>query len=246
MSRFENDYWWHKGKLNLIDSLLKKYLPNANKNPNILEIGCGTGQVMTVLKKYGIVTGMDVASTALSLCKERGFVNLIQADITTVNENTIQNKFDVIVALDILEHVQDDLLALSNMQKLLTDNGLLILSVPAHKFLWSIHDEALQHKRRYQKYELIKKLEDCNFSIIKNTYFVSAVFPMILLYRLFTNIFGRDAYPKTTYVLLPKVLNNLLHSFLKIESSLITKIGVPFGTSLVVVAKKSKINQSIC
>lgn len=114
------------------------------------------------------------------------------------------------------------------------------VNVPAHKFLWSEHDEALEHKRRYHRLELTKKLNDAGFEIVSNSYFVTIISPLIILYRAWGNIFGKSAYPKTSYVLLPKKLNDFFVTLLKIETRLLLKTFIPFGVTLNVVAKKNK------
>ena len=148
-------------------------------------------------------------------------------------------KFNLILALDVLEHVQDDVLVMQKIRKMLTDDGLFFVNVPAHKFLWSEHDEALEHKRRYHRVELTKKLSDAGFEIVSNSYFVTVISPLIILYRMWGNIFGKSAYPKTSYVLLPKKLNDFFVALLKIETRILLKTHIPFGVTLNVVARKN-------
>ena len=81
---FEKHYWWHKGKLSLITSLYSKYL-KGKKDLNILEIGCGTGEVLTLLKNWGKITGMDFSQEAIEACKKKGFNNLYCDDINILD-----------------------------------------------------------------------------------------------------------------------------------------------------------------
>jgi len=122
--------------------------------------------------------------------------------------------------------------------------GYFLVTVPAHKFLWSEHDEALHHKRRYHSLEITKKLEDTGFTVVKKTYFIATALPAIVLFRLWGNIFGKSAYPKTSYVVLPGIFNNLMIKLLSLEARVIKKFNLPIGATIAVVAKKNIKNQS--
>ncbi len=237
MADFEKKYWWHKGKLYLLKSLITKYFP-ARTDLTILEVGCGTGEVTQFLAQFGTVTGFDVSTEAIAFCKNSGVNNVFVADLTAADLSLQAKRYDLVVALDVLEHVQDDVLAMANVKKLLKDTGYFFVNVPAHKFLWSEHDEALHHKRRYHSLEITKKLKDAGFKIIKKSYFVTLVFPGIVFFRMWNNFFGKSAYPKTSYVVLPDMLNNLLIQILKLEANFVKNFSLPIGTTITVVATK--------
>lgn len=237
MAKMEAEYWWHEGKKYLVSSLIEHYFDEPT-SLNILEVGCGTGGLAETLANYGDVTGFDKSDAAIEYCKSRGLQNVFVEDITQLNLDKYKDKFDLILALDVLEHLQDDVDAMSKIKTMLKDDGLFFINVPAHKFMWSEHDEALEHKRRYHKLELTKKLHDSGFKILSNSYFVSFVSPAIVLYRIWGNIFGKSAYPKTSYVMLPKFVNNFLVSLLKFETKLLLKYGLPFGVTLNAITKK--------
>jgi 2-polyprenyl-3-methyl-5-hydroxy-6-metoxy-1,4-benzoquinol methylase len=239
---FENTYWWHVGRRHLLDTLFGKFVGKPRRAKiNILEVGCGTGSLLEYMHKFGNVMGLDISPEALSYCSKRGIKNLLQCDLVSDGVEKIKKKFDVVVAMDTLEHIQDDVMAMKKIRTLLKKNGKFIVCVPAHKFLWSTHDEALHHKRRYHSYELMKKLEDSGFKILKRSYFIAFAFPLISLYRIWTNLFGRDAYPKTSYVLLPKQINNFLIGVLKFEAMLLAFVSIPFGVTLVAVASSTRV-----
>src|SRR4030042_1944294 len=240
MAKFEKFYWWHKGRLSLVESLIYGFGKNTQKM-EIVEVGCGTGENLRFLSKFGNTHGLDISDDAIKFCKERGLKNIYKGDICDtkkLEKLKLNNKFDLIVALDVLEHIQDDVLALKNIYKLLKQDGFLLVIVPAYKFLWSEHDESLHHKRRYHSPEITGKLKDANFNIIKNTHFITAVFPLIAFYRLLNNFIGKSVYPKTSYITLPKHLNTFMVRLLEIETFLVEYINLPFGTSILVVAKR--------
>lgn len=238
MADLENNYWWHQGKIYLIETLVQRYFPEK-EDLQILEIGCGTGGLTKHLVKYGKVTGFDISEDAIEYCKSAGLKDVFVQDMNTFNPQNYQEKYDLVLALDVLEHIQDDVGAMKKVYQILKNNGLFIINVPAHKFLWSEHDEALEHKRRYHSLELTRKLKDSSFQILHKGHFVYFVAPIIILYRAWGNIFGKSAYPRTTYVLLPDFFNTIMVKILKIEAKLFNTFTMPFGVTLSVVAKKS-------
>lgn len=237
MEKFEKTYWWHVGKKHLVKYLVEKYTKAANLN--ILEIGCGAGEITQDLQKYGTVLGNDVSETALAACRSKGFQNLLYGDINQLDLSSYTKKFDLILALDVLEHIQNDMEAMQRIIKLLKPGGIFLVAVPAYKFLWSSHDEALEHKRRYTSFEIITKLKDTGFSILKNSHFVFWSFFPIALVKFLGNFLGRNAYPKSSYIELPDFLNNFMIKVLEFETRMIDKLYLPLGTTIVVVAKKN-------
>jgi 2-polyprenyl-3-methyl-5-hydroxy-6-metoxy-1,4-benzoquinol methylase len=237
MAQMEDAYWWHVGKRYLVTALIKHFFKDRG-DLGILEVGCGTGGLTKELTKFGNVTAFDISSDAVEFCKQNGLKNVFVQDVQALDQTNYVGKFDLILALDVLEHIQDDLLAMEKIRDMLKDGGLFFINVPAHKFLWSEHDEALEHKRRYHSLELTKKLTDSGFKILSKSYFVSFFSPMIVLYRFWGNIFGKSAYPKTSYVMLPKFLNNFMVNLLKLETKFLLSTGLRFGVTLNAVVKK--------
>ena len=234
LHRFESFYWWHVGRRYLVKSFLGRY--KRKKKGKILEIGCGTGGNLEVLSEWGKVTGLDVSPKALNFCRKKGFQELILGSAERMNFP--DRSFDLIVALDVLEHVEDDKEALKGCWRILERGGLFLASVPAYKFLWSEHDEVLGHFRRYSSKEFKKKLKEAGFEEIKASYLVTFVFPLVLSYRLFRKVFFPRSRNNLAYVVLPKILNSFFISLLKIETHLIKYINLPFGTSIVCLYRK--------
>jgi len=241
MEEYEKDYWWHKGKLELLKSLYKKYL-NKRKDLNIMEIGCGTGEVLKLLDNWGEVAGIEYSDYAVKACRKKGFKDVLLGDVNSMDLSSRYGTYDLIVASDVLEHIRDDLKTMETVKKLLKPGGLFFVTVPAYKFLWSTHDEALYHLRRYHSLEIKTKINDVDFRILKHTHFVATVFFPIAAIRLLNNFVRRQAYPKSHYLPLPKIFNDLLTWFLKVETILINYISLPFGTTHVVVAMKDSKN----
>jgi SAM-dependent methyltransferase len=146
---------------------------------------------------------------------------------------------DVITALDVLAHMDDDMRALSEFHRVLEPEGFLLVAVPAYRFLWSEHGEALVHRRRYVASELHIKLTCCGFRALKRRYAVFFAFFPVLLYRVFRGLFPKDPLaPRASLVMLPAFLNNLLIVLLRIEAWMMGATNLPWGTSIIVLAEK--------
>jgi len=234
--KFEQFYWWHVGRRYILNSFLKKFLKD-NKN-QILEIGCGTGGNLPILKNWGRVVGLDCSELALKFCRERGFNDLVLGKAE--NTDFPDKFFDLVVALDVLEHIKDDEQALRESNRVLKEGGYLLATVPAYPFLWSEHDEALSHFRRYSVSDFCDKLQKSGFKIKKISYLVSFVFPLVFGYRILRkNFFPKsDKKNNTAYVVLPKFINRFFILLLEIEAFLLKYFNIPFGTSIICIAQK--------
>lgn len=234
LAQMENYYWWHVGRKFIITGEIKKLaLPSGGK---ILNIGCGTGGTADVLDKFGDVTHIDISDTALEFAKNRGIKNLVKADARALP--FADGSFDLIVGLDVLEHMEDDQGAIAEWRRVLKKGGDLFLTVPAYQWLWSEHDEALHHFRRYSAAQMLKLV--ASMKIRKKSYIIVLAFIPIVLYRLLTRFGKAKEYGEieTSYVILPRVLNNLLIKFLKWEAALLNYVNFPFGTSIIIIASK--------
>ena len=166
-------------------------------------------------------------------------MNFVQFDVT---QGTIGIEFDMICAFDVIEHIDDDKTALANIHRMLKPNGVVLLSVPQHMFLWSRLDELVKHKRRYSKQDLLAKLEESGFDIGYSTSFVFFLFPLMLLSRLFDN--GRASPQGSELELEERVTfsdfaNAVFDFFMRIDEWFIQSgLSLPFGGTLIAVARK--------
>jgi SAM-dependent methyltransferase len=144
--------------------------------------------------------------------------------------------FDLVCLLDVLEHIDDDRASLRAVFDLLGTNGRMLLTVPACKFLWSAHDRALHHKRRYRKSELVAKVVEAGFRLDYVTYFNTFLFPVVAMVRLLHNLLGSRV---DTDVALPaQGLNLVLQKIFAAEKALLPQLRLPFGVSLLLVARR--------
>lgn len=227
-------YWWFVGRIAILNGILRRF---GRRYRKALDVGCGSGQNMRLLSRYSeCVVGLDRSPVALKLAAQEK-LPIMRADAQAIP--LPDGSVDLLSALDVIEHLEDDLAALREFRRVLKPDGLLLLAVPAYRFLWSEHDEALMHRRRYVASDLHARLNRCGFRLIKRSYAVFFAFFPIVAYRLFRGLFPKDPVaPRATYVGLPGPLNRLLIMLLQFEAWTLGAINLPWGTSIVVLAQK--------
>lgn len=230
--REKND-WWFVGRRKIILTFLEKYLGDR-RNLNIADIGCGAGGVVDLLGSYGMVTGVDKDRHIVKFNKKNGR-RVVCGDLGKLNFP--DSSFDLVTLLEVLEHVDDDLNGLREVFRVLKKRGIFFISVPVFPFLWSSHDFASHHKRRYTKKELETKLLKTGFKILNISYFDSFLFPVILFYRLWANLFDKEKN-KSNFINYPPFINFLLKLIFCSEAFFLKVFNFPVGVSLLVIAKK--------
>lgn len=240
MRKLEDTYWWFVGRRRLVRNLIGRFAPDQPRL--ILDAGCGTGGTLDQLRGMGELWGCDVAPEALAACRARGFDNINRSPVEELNYP--DERFDVVISCDVIEHIEADRQALQEMARVLRPGGILVLTVPAHPRLWSAHDEALDHKRRYEAGVLRELVEGAGLDIELYSKAVAIAMPAILgavayrrLLRLFSGGSGEPA-EQTALFELPRPLNRALIWLLDVEAWLMRYISLPLGASLVAVARK--------
>ncbi len=246
----EEKHFWHRGRKEIILDVLKRHVSGLAK-ARILEIGCGTGNIMAYFQEHGLdIAGSDVFLKALQFCRRRtGAACLYQADITAL---PFKENFNIVGLFDVLEHIQEDENALEQALKTLKPGGTLIITVPAYQWLWSNFDKHSHHKRRYSKQELVLKLKKTGFQVRMITFYMNLLFPVLAFIRLWSKLTCTSKSAETemsSFVELKVVplLNLLLLAVMRFERFLLRFFCLPFGVSLLVVADKpGNESYSIC
>lgn len=231
-------HFWYKARLNLISNLFNKILGGSGKKFKILDIGCGIGTEIKILKNYGEITVIDKNKKALEIAGNEG-VKRIWAD---VEEIAIPKKsYDVICAFDVLEHLNNDKKSLEKIYASLKKNGYLFFTVPAFPSLFSTHDLAMGHKKRYLKKEVISLLKTTGFNIVKINYWNTILFPLIAVVRIIKKLKKGSAIESDAHKI-PKIINVVLYHILNLENkNIFFNLTSPFGLSIYGVAKKESI-----
>ena len=232
MSKFEESNWWFAGRRRIIINMLQKQL-GTQSNLRILDVGCGSGYTTLALTKFGSVYGTDYSLSALKHCNESGLDKVVKSNSYYLPFRS--ETFDVITILDVLEHIDDDIRVLKELKRVLKKDGIILIAVPAFQFLWSEHDVALSHFRRYNHKSLSTVIIRSGFYRIRLTYFISFLFPILVIYKIIDK--PRNSNPKSTLIRLPNFINKLLRQVLFLEDKILQKTNLPFGTSLICLAK---------
>jgi len=174
-------HWWNRGRRRIVLSLLRKY--SKGKNNLILDLGCGVGNHLEHLGRFGEVWGADPSPRALDYCR-RVFSGRLDRVILPEQVPYAEGTFDVIVMLDVLEHIEDDAAALRKVRSLLKPGGMLVLTVPALRWMWSSFDVHAHHFRRYHRKTLQNSLTNANFLVKKLSYYNCFLFPLMAMSRI--------------------------------------------------------------
>lgn len=227
---YEEKHFWFQKRNELILAMINKYCKNIK---NLLEVGCGNGIVNAYLRKNlnTEIWGSELHDEGLYYAQQRFKDRIIKLDARDI---PYTNKFDAIGIFDVLEHIDEDELVLSQINKALVNHGKLIITVPQHMFLWSNQDVQAHHKRRYSGSDLIRKLNTAGFKVVRKTSFMTLLLPVVWLAR---KTVSRKNVTKELDI--PNYLNTVFKFLLTIENTIIkTGISLPFGVSLLVIAEK--------
>lgn len=236
----ETTNFWFRSRNRLILWAISKYYNNAIK---MLEVGCGTGYVLQGIAENFPdmnLSGNDISVKGLSFASKRiNSVDFIQFDASNI---PFIEEFDLIGAFDVIEHIEEDLQVLKEINKALVKSGGVIITVPQHQLLWSQTDEMACHKRRYGVKEIKDLLAQSGFEIIRSTSFITLLFPFMLLSRQLAPRNNRAELNPEYELKLPKAINYIFEKICDIERYFIKQgLSFPFGGSLLVMARKAKI-----
>lgn len=236
MYEMEGYHWWFLSRAGLVLELIESL---GKINPVILDAGAGTGLNLSRFSKFGESFGIDISEQAVEFCRRRGLTNVKQAALEQTDFS--DKSFDIITCLDVLEHTSNPVTALQELGRLLKDDGKIILTVPAYRLLWSQHDDALCHLRRYEKESLICDLDEAGLQEERTGFFFFtsffAVAPIRLLRRLLA---GKGKAKSDTTSLPPKILNEVLKFVCGWERKFALKFGLPFGTTLYAIVSRKR------
>jgi len=234
--KIENDYWWFKGMRSIyLRSLKKAY--NGKGGLRILDVGCGTGRTMKDLGQLGDVTGVDIEPLALEFCKSRGVNKVTLSDGKRLPFK--DRLFDLVTLFNIIEHVDQEDELMKEASRVCADNGKIIVTTSAFNSLWSKHDIANEHKRRYTK-RTLRDVVEKRFRVERMTYTNCLLFPLIWAGIMISNLLNKDTRePSDGFYDIPKYANKALTAILRMEAILLQKINFLFGVSLLCIAQKN-------
>lgn len=243
----EDRHFWYGARNLALKTVIQGLASQLPANYHVLEVGCGTGNTLRMLKEAcpsaGIIVGMDLFDEGLQYARRRVQVPLVRGH---VDRAPFSVPFDIVGLFDVLEHIEDDASSLKQIRMLLKPGGYLILTVPARKKLWSRFDEEAHHCRRYESHELRERLMDAGFRVDYLTPFMAALYPLARVARWTTGRTNAVRHrmgivqksPVLTDLTVRPGLNEILGFVLKREAGALRKRRrLPIGTSLLAVAR---------
>jgi 2-polyprenyl-3-methyl-5-hydroxy-6-metoxy-1,4-benzoquinol methylase len=233
MREVEDRHWWFRGRRGIVTQTLADL--GLSRSCQILDAGCGTGGNLELLSGFGTTTGMEADDEALAFASERGSAAVMKGYLPD-GMPSFGRKFDLVVLLDVLEHIDRDRESLAALRTVMQPGAHVLITVPAFSFLWSKHDEIHHHKRRYVKSSLQSVIEAAGLKTIRMTYFNTVLFPLIAAVRLKERYLPpQDAMGELTVP--GAAVNGVLESVLRFEGGVLRRVGLPFGVSLLAIAR---------
>ena len=234
----EERHFWFVGRRRIFFELLGRAV-GERRDLRILDVGCGAGGMLGPLSRYGEVAGIEISDEMAAFCRRRGFerVSTASAEDLPVQDGTL----DLVTLFDTIEHIPDDVRVLRETRRVLAPGGLVFISVPAYQFLYANNDRVANHQRRYTAGELRRKLGAAGLEPVRVTYFNTLLFPIILPVVLLKKLRERIVDPGDTTNLsapVPRPLNRLLAAIMGLERHLVARWELPFGHSIVAIAKR--------
>lgn len=237
LAELEDSSFWFRSRNDLILWALRKYCPGFE---SFLEVGCGTGYVLSAVKKAfpsSQLSGSEIFTTGLAYAQSRlPSVKLMQMD---AREIPFVDEFDVIGAFDVLEHIEEDHLVLKQMYMATRPKGVVMITVPQHEWLWSVTDDYAVHVRRYSAADLHHKMEQAGFRIVRSTSFMFILLPAMMASRFLKKRVTVEEFNPTAELKINPLVSSAFSKLLNIERSLIEwGANFPVGGSRLIIAQK--------
>jgi SAM-dependent methyltransferase len=237
MAELDQEHWWFLARRRILDRVIARVV-RPPQSARVLEVGCGTGHNLAMLGRFGSVEACELDRSARALASKRSGKRVKDARLPDLSMFE-RNAYDLVALLDVLEHVPDDIGSLRAIHRRLKPGGALLLTVPANPWMWSAHDVAHHHFRRYTRGGLARLFEQAGFEVQLLTYFNSLLFPPIAAARLLNKARGRDsaddALPGAT-------VNAMLNGVFGFEAGLVGRVRMPFGVSLLAVVRRPLVH----
>jgi SAM-dependent methyltransferase len=237
-AQLERTHWWFQGRRKILDRFLARLDPPLAPGARALDVGCGTGANGPVLAaRTAFSIGIDASTVPLGLhgTDERGHSARVRGDATALPFPDAS--FDLVMALDVLEHLDDDAAAARELRRVLRPDGALVIFVPALQLLWGLQDDVSHHRRRYHRGQLRDLVAGAGFRVERLTFFNSLLFPPILAARLLMRV-RPPKNIKSENQVGGALANTVLKTVFSAEAPLLDRFDFPVGVSLACLARR--------
>ncbi|MGW8189890.1 class I SAM-dependent methyltransferase [Sphingomonas hankookensis] len=232
MAAHDSTHWWYRARREILADYVERYA-GLKPGSRILEIGCGTGHNLPMLGAFGEVDAIEIDPAAREIASERLGKPVGTAPLPTLAGVT--GTYDMIAVLDVVEHIEDDVATFRGMAERLAPGGKILVTVPAHQWMWSAHDVVNHHHRRYSKATLAKAIADAGLKHNGLRYFNSLLFPAAVAARVAGKLTGKDDSDDSPP---PKPLNKAFEAIFRLERHLLGRLPMPPGLSIVTLVTK--------
>lgn len=236
MDEVEGSHWWFVGRRAILETFLqqiKEALSVQRSALRVLDVGCGTGANLEMLSQFGEAEGVDVSDDALEFCRRKGLTAQkgLAEKLPFADES-----FNITTALDVVEHLDDDVAGLREMHRVTKKGGYSLIFVPAFMWLWGVQDDISNHRIRYTKKQIVERLEKAGYTVERATYANWTFFAPILAGRTLMKLTGIK--PESENNVNVSALNGIFGKLFGAERLWLRKHDFPFGVSIVIVAAK--------
>jgi SAM-dependent methyltransferase len=234
MAELDSRHWWYRARREILADLIRRRIELPD-NPRILEIGCGTGHNLVMLKRFGQVDAIEIDAAARAIASQRLGHEVMEAPLPALT-GVEDRAYDLVAILDVLEHVAEDREALESVARKLKPGGRILIAVPAHPWMWSAHDVVNHHKRRYTRKTLRAVVAAAGLRLEMMSWFNSLLFPLAAAARFAGKVRRKE---DSDDQLPPRPLNALFEGIFGLERYAIGRLPFPPGVSLVAIVSAS-------
>ena len=234
MAKLDEQHWWYVARRDVLDRLIRRRIA-LPAGARILEIGCGTGHNIPMLRQFGEVDAIEIDAAARDMASQRLGKPVMASPLPSL-EGVDDGAYDMVAILDVLEHIEADREALLGIARKLRPGGRILITVPAHPWMWSAHDEVNHHKRRYTRRSLARVVCDAGLKLEMLSWFNSLLFPLAAAARLAGRVTGKEDSDDT---LPPAPVNRLFEALFGLERYAIGRVPFPPGVSLAAIVSAS-------
>jgi SAM-dependent methyltransferase len=235
LDQLEGEHWWFCARRRILKSVITRFAPR-NTGLRLLEAGCGTGGNLRMLSEFGSLAAFELDDEAREIARRKLPID-VKSGMLPDGIPFKPGSFDVVVALDVIEHVERDVESLAKLREQLAPGGRLMMTVPALPWLWGQHDVTHHHFRRYTRSQLNATLRRAGLEPVRISYFNTLLFPAIAAVRLCKRVLGLkeesdDSMPSS-------FVNGVLKTIFGFESNFVGRVNLPIGVSLLAVAQRA-------
>ena len=234
MAELDERHWWYRARREILGDLIERKIA-LPRDARILEVGCGTGHNLPMLKRFGRVDAIEVDAAARAMASKRLGHAVMDSPLPAL-PGISDRSYDLIAILDVIEHIDEDLRGLKSLSDKLKPGGRILITVPAFPWMWSAHDVVNHHKRRYTRRTLRKLVEGAGLKLEMMSWFNSLLFPLAAAARLAGRITGKE---ESDDKLPPAPVNALFETIFRLERYAVGRLPFPPGVSLVAIASAS-------